>query len=39
MVEYGLIVALIAVIAMAGVSLVGSEAKTKFDKVSTELAK
>ena len=37
MVEYGLIVALIAVVCIVGVTLVGSEANLLFNKVGTTL--
>lgn len=39
MAEYGLILALIAVVVMATVSLIGTNLKTKFTAVSDELAK
>ena len=39
MVEYALLVALIAVVVMAAVGLIGTATKTKFESAATELAK
>lgn len=38
MVEYGLILALIAVVVIAAVTTIGSNLKTKFEGVGTNLA-
>jgi len=39
MVEYGLIIVLVALVAMAGLTGIGTQLFTKFTAVSTELAK
>ena len=39
MVEYGLILALIAVVVIAAVKLIGTNAKTTFEGISKELTK
>ena len=37
MVEYGLIIALVAIVVIVGIRAVGSQANTLFHNVSTEL--
>ncbi len=38
MVEYGLIIALVAVVAIAGLTLLGPKLKTMFTNISTQIS-